>query len=63
MKGLTLSHVKVTILGAALWAGAFIASAVLFRGRSVGDWIEGLLLAGWIAFLPWRAARGSAGKG
>jgi hypothetical protein len=51
---------SVAILGSILWAFAYIASAFLFRGRALGDWIEGILLAGWwVFFISYYAGRGS----
>jgi len=48
------------ILGSILWAIAYIASAFLFKGRALGNWIEGTLLAGWwIFFISYYAGRGS----
>jgi hypothetical protein len=49
---------SVAILGSILWAIAYIASAIVFRGRALGDWIEGALLAGWVFFIAYRAGRG-----
>ena len=49
---------SIAILGSILWAIAFIASAVVFRGQALGDWIEGALLAGWVFFISYRAGRG-----
>jgi hypothetical protein len=49
---------SVAILGSLLWAIAYIASAVVFRGQARGDWVEGALLAGWIFFISYRAGRG-----
>lgn len=49
------------LVGALLWAGAFILSAALLRGRAVGDWIEGVLMVGWIVFVSiWSARPGQA---
>jgi hypothetical protein len=45
------------LVGAILWALAFILSSVVLRGRVLGDWIEGLLLAGWIVFFSLWAAK------
>jgi hypothetical protein len=53
----------VTILGAVIWAAAFIASAAWFKGQSRGDWIEGALLVVWIVFVSCRAARGPRAGG
>ena len=49
---------KVAILGSILWAIAYIASAFVFRGQALGDWIEGALLAGWVVFISLRSGRG-----
>ena len=45
-----MTAVRVMLIGALLWALAFILSAFLLRGRVLGDWIEGFLLAGWTVF-------------
>ena len=52
-----MTAVRVMLIGSILWALAFILSAVVLRGRALGDWIEGLLLAGWIIFFSCWAAR------
>jgi len=52
---------RVMLIGSILWALAFILSAFVFRGRVVGDWIEGLLLVGWIVYFSMWA--GKAGRG
>jgi hypothetical protein len=38
--------VKNTMLGAAVWAVAFILSAIVLRGNPLGNWIKGALLVG-----------------
>lgn len=48
---------RVMLIGAVLWAAAFILSATVLRGRSIGDWIEGLLLVGWIAYFSYWAGK------
>jgi|GEM_PF-2799720 len=53
---------KVAIIGSILWAAAYIASAFVFRHRAVGDWIEGILLAGWIVFISCRPGRRRGGE-
>lgn len=52
-----MTTTKVTLIGAAVWAAAFIGSSIAFRGQPLGDWIEGALLVGAILFLSTRAAR------
>jgi len=47
---------KVTLLGAAAWATAFIGASIAFRGQPLGDWIEGVLLVLAIVFLAGRSA-------
>ena len=42
---------KATAIGAIVWAGGFLLSAVLLKGNPLGDWIEGALLAGWVVFV------------
>jgi hypothetical protein len=44
----------ITLIGSALWAAAFIMSAVVFRRQPIGGWIEGILLVGWIVFISCR---------
>lgn len=54
-----MTAIRVMLIGAILWALAFILSAIVLRGRALGDWIEGLLLAGWIVFFYyWNAKSG-----
>ena len=53
---------RVILVGAILWALAFILSAAVLRGRVVGDWIEGILLVGWIVFSSLWYARASRNK-
>jgi len=50
---------RATVFGAIAWAVGFLVSAVLLKGNPLGDWIEGALLAGWIAFVS-LAARSAA---
>lgn len=45
-----MTAARVMLIGAVLWALAFILSAFVFRGRAVGDWVEGILLVSWIVF-------------
>jgi hypothetical protein len=54
-----MSAVRVLLVGTILWALAFLLSALVFRGRALGDWIEGLLLVVWIAVFQYWAARSS----
>jgi hypothetical protein len=44
-------NAKATVFGSIAWAGGFLVSAVALKGSPIGDWIEGALLAGWIAFV------------
>ena len=53
---------RVMLVGAVLWAAAFILSATVFRGRALGDWVEGLLLAGWIVFFSYWAGKSGRTK-
>ena len=52
---------KATLVGAIAWAIGFVVSAIVLRGNPIGDWIEGALLVGWIAFIslarPQRSAK------
>ncbi len=52
----------VMLIGAGLWASAFILSATVFRGRVLGDWVEGLLLAGWVVYFSYWAGKPGRGK-
>jgi len=36
------------------WAGALIASAIVFRGNPVGDWVESFLILGALMFWSWQ---------
>lgn len=56
-----MTPIRVMLMGSLLWAFAFILSAFVFRGRVVGDWIEGLLLAAWFVFFAVWA--GKTGRG
>ena len=52
---------RVMLIGSILWALAFILSAIVLRGRAIGDWIEGLLLVGWIIYFSlWSAKTGGS---
>jgi Ca2+/Na+ antiporter len=53
----TMSATRVMLIGAILWATAFILSAFILRGRALGDWIEGLLLVVWIVFFSYWAGK------
>ena len=48
---------RVMLTGAVLWASAIVLSATVFRGRALGDWIEGLLLASWIVYFSYWAGK------
>lgn len=48
-----MSTGKSVMLVAVLWAIAFIAAALLFKGQGIGDWIEGALYVGFITHLSW----------
>lgn len=53
-----MSTGKSVLLVAVLWAIAFIAAALIFKGHRLGDWIEGVLYVGFITHLSWMQARG-----
>lgn len=53
-----MSSGKSILLVAVLWAIAFIAAALNFKGHRLGDWIEGALYVGFITHLSWMEARG-----
>ena len=42
---------KATLIGTLAWAAGFLVSAVALKGNPIGDWLEGVLLAGWILFV------------
>ena len=42
---------KAAVIGAVVWTIGFLASAVALKGNPVGDWLEGVLLAGGIVFV------------
>lgn len=42
---------RATVIGAVVWAAGFLVSAVALKGNPIGDWVEGVLLAGWIVFV------------
>jgi hypothetical protein len=52
-----MTTTRITLLGAGAWAAAMIASAFLFKGEPLGDWIEGALLVGFKVFISHRAGR------
>ena len=58
-----MTSCRVILVGAILWALAFILSAAVLRGRAIGDWIEGLLLVGWIVFYASWAAKPGRNNG
>jgi hypothetical protein len=53
---------SVTMIGSILWAAAYIASAFVFRHQAVGDWVEGVLLVGWIVFISCRTGMRRSGE-
>jgi len=57
-----MTAVRVTLIGSILWALAFILSAIVLRGCALGDWIEGVLLVGWIVFSSYWAAKAGGTK-
>ena len=57
-----MTAVRVMLIGSILWALAFILSAIVLRGRALGDWIEGVLLVGWIVFGSYWAGKASRTK-
>jgi len=50
------------MIGSILWAAAYIASAFVFRHQAVGDWVEGVLLVGWIVFISCRTGMRRSGE-
>jgi hypothetical protein len=48
---------RAAVFGTIVWAAGFLVSAVALKGNPIGDWIEGALLAGWIAFVSLAAHR------
>jgi hypothetical protein len=45
------------ILWALAWAAALIGSAVVFKGNTLGDWIEAVLYLGAAVFWFWQSQR------
>ena len=54
-------NAKTMVIGSAMWAAGYLASAIALRGNPIGDWIEGGLLAGWIVFISLAARAGRPG--
>ena len=42
------------ILLSLVWAAALIASAIVFKGNPVGDWVESFLVIGALTFWFWQ---------
>lgn len=51
-----MTTTKWTLLGSAAWAAAMLASAYAFKGQPAGDWIDSVLLFGFIFWLSTRSA-------
>ena len=53
-----------TLLGSLAWAAAMLAGACFLKGHPAGDWIDSVLLVGFIFWLSSRSAcvPGAAGK-
>jgi F0F1-type ATP synthase assembly protein I len=43
----------MVILLALVWAGLFIASAIVFKGKPMKEWIEAALYIGGMSFWLW----------
>ena len=54
---------RAAVFGTIAWAIGFLLSAVVLKGDPVGDWIEGVLLAGWIVFVSLAARPAASGRG
>lgn len=50
-------NMTTLILWAIAWALALIASAILFKGNSLKDWIQSTLFIGAITFWLWQVGR------
>lgn len=50
-------NMMTLILWAIAWALALIASAILFKGNPLKDWIQSALFIGAITFWLWQSAR------
>jgi hypothetical protein len=57
-----MSAYRVMLLGAVLWAVAIILSATVLRGRVLGDWVEGFLLAAWFVYFSYWAGKSGRAK-
>jgi hypothetical protein len=51
-----MATTKVTLLGSIAWAAVMLASAYLFKGHRLGDWIDSALLFAFICWLSTRSA-------
>ena len=48
-------HMTTLILGSIVWALAIIASAILYKGNLVKDWLQAALFIGAITFWLWQS--------
>jgi hypothetical protein len=53
----TSKKIATLILWAIVWALALIASAALFKGNAVKDWIQSALFIGALTFWLWQSRR------
>jgi hypothetical protein len=52
-----MSRPANVILASLAWAAALIASAIVFKGNPVGDWVEWFLIIGALSFCFWPSGR------
>jgi arsenate reductase len=57
MSSIPKKHRATLILWAIAWALAMIASAILFKGQPLKDWIQSALLIGAVTCLIWQSQR------
>jgi len=51
------THLTSLIIWSLVWAFAIIATAFLFKGNPVKDWIEAALFIGALTFWLWKSRR------
>ena len=53
------TRLTTLIIWAVAWAVAMIASAILFKGNPVKDWIQAALFVAAMTFWVWQSQRGA----
>lgn len=49
--------ISTLVVWALAWALAIIASAIVFKGNPIGDWVEAFLILGALTFWSWHLWR------